>query len=125
MVTFMAIFLISLVLFVVPIRWIIMVIGLNKLTKKKLRPWSQDNVEVYDLISRAASDLELMNYRDIPVDKRVLHDVYVRQQRIQETLKSVVENDTGLIPGEDIPMDGINAMVLQTPPVSPNKVKDL
>ena len=47
-------------------RTIIIVWGVNKLTKKIIRPWSSSNNEVMDFLSRVPDRVQLVNYTENP-----------------------------------------------------------
>ena len=47
-------------------RTIIIVWGVNKLTKKIIRPWSTSNNEVMDFLSRVPDRVQLVNYTENP-----------------------------------------------------------
>lgn len=51
------------VLYYIPIRYLILAWGVNKFSRKILRPHSVPNNEVLDLISRVPDDEEILNYR--------------------------------------------------------------
>ncbi|CAD6215704.1 GSCOCG00000515001-RA-CDS [Cotesia congregata] len=53
----------SIVLYLVPIRYLILAWGVNKFFRKLLRPHSIPNNEILDLISRLPDDEDLLNYR--------------------------------------------------------------
>uniref|UniRef100_A0A1Y1M0D1 C2 domain-containing protein n=1 Tax=Photinus pyralis TaxID=7054 RepID=A0A1Y1M0D1_PHOPY len=54
----------TLVLYFVPIRYLLMLWGLNKFLRKIMRPHSVPNNEVLDLLSRVPDDEMLLDYRD-------------------------------------------------------------
>lgn len=51
------------VLYLVPVRYLILGWGVNKFARKLIRPHTVPNNEVLDLISRVPDDEELLNYR--------------------------------------------------------------
>ncbi|XP_011699939.1 PREDICTED: multiple C2 and transmembrane domain-containing protein 1 isoform X3 [Wasmannia auropunctata] len=53
----------AIVLYFIPVRYLILVWGVNKFSRKILRPHSVPNNELLDLISRVPDDEELLNYR--------------------------------------------------------------
>ncbi|XP_029032666.1 multiple C2 and transmembrane domain-containing protein isoform X1 [Osmia bicornis bicornis] len=53
------------VLYFIPLRYLILVWGINKFSRKIFRPHSVPNNEVLDLISRVPDDEELLNYREL------------------------------------------------------------
>ncbi|XP_012538193.2 multiple C2 and transmembrane domain-containing protein isoform X3 [Monomorium pharaonis] len=55
----------AVVLYLIPIRYLILAWGVNKFSKKILRPHSVPNNELLDLISRVPDDEELLNYREL------------------------------------------------------------
>ncbi|KAL7303315.1 hypothetical protein TKK_0004505 [Trichogramma kaykai] len=55
----------AIILFLVPLRYLILLWGINKFTKKIIRPHSVPNNELLDLISRVPDDEELLNYREL------------------------------------------------------------
>lgn len=54
---------VTLVLYYIPIRYLIMGWGINKFTRKILRPHSIENNEVLDLISRVPDNEEKVNVK--------------------------------------------------------------
>ncbi|KYM78739.1 Multiple C2 and transmembrane domain-containing protein 2 [Atta colombica] len=55
----------AVVLYFIPVRYLILAWGVNKFSRKILRPHSVPNNEVLDLISRVPDDEELLNYREL------------------------------------------------------------
>ncbi|XP_012229757.1 multiple C2 and transmembrane domain-containing protein isoform X7 [Linepithema humile] len=55
----------AVVLYFIPIRYLILAWGVNKFSRKIFRPHSVPNNEVLDLISRVPDDEELLNYREL------------------------------------------------------------
>ncbi|XP_057330177.1 multiple C2 and transmembrane domain-containing protein isoform X1 [Microplitis mediator] len=55
----------SIVLYLVPMRYLILAWGVNKFFRKILRPHSVPNNEVLDLISRLPDDEDLLSYREL------------------------------------------------------------
>ncbi|XP_075978755.1 multiple C2 and transmembrane domain-containing protein-like [Anticarsia gemmatalis] len=67
-----AIFLIAViafVMFMIPIKYIFMVWGIHKFTRKILRPNRIPNNEMLDLLSRVPNDVILMNCEEIPLEE--------------------------------------------------------
>ncbi|KAG5319707.1 MCTP2 protein, partial [Pseudoatta argentina] len=55
----------AVVLYFIPVRYLILTWGVNKFSRKIFRPHSVPNNEVLDLISRVPDDEELLNYREL------------------------------------------------------------
>ncbi|XP_070165332.1 multiple C2 and transmembrane domain-containing protein isoform X7 [Polyergus mexicanus] len=55
----------AVVLYFIPVRYLILAWGVNKFARKIFRPHSVPNNEVLDLISRVPDDEELLNYREL------------------------------------------------------------
>ncbi|XP_043586979.1 multiple C2 and transmembrane domain-containing protein isoform X9 [Bombus pyrosoma] len=53
------------VLYFIPLRYLILVWGVNKFSRKIVRPHSVPNNELLDLITRVPDDEELLNYREL------------------------------------------------------------
>lgn len=53
----------AVVLYFIPLRYLILTWGVNKFSRKIVRPHSVPNNELLDLISRVPDDEELLNYR--------------------------------------------------------------
>ncbi|XP_029937579.1 multiple C2 and transmembrane domain-containing protein 2-like isoform X2 [Myripristis murdjan] len=51
----------------IPIRYIILIWGINKFTKKLRKPYAVDNNEVLDFLTRVPSDVEKVQYSEIRV----------------------------------------------------------
>jgi len=60
-----AIILMSLILYIFPIRILIIIWGVNKITKKLIRPWATSNNEVLDFLSRVPDRVEMYIQQDI------------------------------------------------------------
>ncbi|GLV39850.1 Multiple C2 domain and transmembrane region protein [Carabus blaptoides fortunei] len=58
-------FLAGLVLYFIPVRYLLMLWGTNKFARRILRPHSVPNNEVLDLLSRVPDDELLLDYRDL------------------------------------------------------------
>uniref|UniRef100_A0AC34PVJ1 Multiple C2 domain-containing protein n=1 Tax=Panagrolaimus sp. JU765 TaxID=591449 RepID=A0AC34PVJ1_9BILA len=54
----------AIVLYYVPFRWLIMIWGINKFSKRLRNPHYVDNNELLDFLSRVPSDKELKMYRE-------------------------------------------------------------
>ncbi|KAH0947183.1 hypothetical protein HN011_001198 [Eciton burchellii] len=55
----------AVVLYFIPVRYLILAWGVNKFSRKIFRPHSVPNNEILDLISRVPDDEELLNYREL------------------------------------------------------------
>ncbi|XP_077295551.1 multiple C2 domain and transmembrane region protein [Arctopsyche grandis] len=55
----------SFVLFLIPVRYLLMLWGINKFARKILRPHTIPNNEVLDLLSRIPDDEELLDFREL------------------------------------------------------------
>ncbi|XP_020291510.1 multiple C2 and transmembrane domain-containing protein 1, partial [Pseudomyrmex gracilis] len=55
----------AIVLYFIPVRYLILAWGVNKFSRKIFRPHSVPNNELLDLISRVPDDEELLNYREL------------------------------------------------------------
>ncbi|KAL6422907.1 hypothetical protein ACFW04_010433 [Cataglyphis niger] len=55
----------AVVLYFIPVRYLILAWGVNKFARKIFRPHSVPNNEILDLISRVPDDEELLNYREL------------------------------------------------------------
>ncbi|XP_059213612.1 multiple C2 and transmembrane domain-containing protein 1 isoform X3 [Centropristis striata] len=58
----------TVLLYLVPLRYIVLVWGVNKFTKKLRNPYLIDNNELLDFLSRVPSDVQVMHYRELKVD---------------------------------------------------------
>ncbi|KAG1957016.1 multiple C2 and transmembrane domain-containing protein [Pimephales promelas] len=58
----------TLVVYYIPIRYIVLAWGVNKFTKKLRDPYSIDNNELLDFLSRVPSDVQVVQYRELKVD---------------------------------------------------------
>ncbi|XP_043248860.1 multiple C2 and transmembrane domain-containing protein isoform X2 [Colletes gigas] len=61
----MLVILAATVLYFIPVRYLILAWGVNKFSRKIVRPHSVPNNEVLDLVSRVPDDEELLNYREL------------------------------------------------------------
>ncbi|KAK7173564.1 hypothetical protein R3I93_003397 [Phoxinus phoxinus] len=59
---------VTLVVYYIPIRYIVLAWGVNKFTKKLRDPYSIDNNELLDFLSRVPSDVQVVQYRELKVD---------------------------------------------------------
>ncbi|KAM6391948.1 multiple C2 and transmembrane domain-containing protein 1 [Rhynochetos jubatus] len=58
----------TIILYFVPLRYIVLVWGINKFTKKLRSPYTIDNNELLDFLSRVPSDVQLMQYEELKQD---------------------------------------------------------
>ncbi|XP_059406130.1 multiple C2 and transmembrane domain-containing protein 1-like isoform X4 [Carassius carassius] len=58
----------TLVVYFIPLRYIVLAWGVNKFTKKLRDPYSIDNNELLDFLSRVPSDVQVMQYRELKVE---------------------------------------------------------
>jgi hypothetical protein len=58
----------SIILYLIPLRYIILAWGINKFTKKLRAPNAINNNELLDYLSRVPSDKQLLEYRELRVD---------------------------------------------------------
>ncbi|XP_064650930.1 multiple C2 and transmembrane domain-containing protein 1-like isoform X5 [Lineus longissimus] len=63
-----ALFIATIILYYVPVRYLIVAWGINKFTKKLRAPNAINNNELLDFLSRIPSDKELMHYRELRPD---------------------------------------------------------
>ncbi|XP_075037156.1 multiple C2 and transmembrane domain-containing protein 1 isoform X2 [Mixophyes fleayi] len=63
-----ALCLLTAVLYFIPLRYIVLLWGINKFTKKIRSPYTIDNNELLDFLSRVPSDVELVRYRELKAD---------------------------------------------------------
>ncbi|KAM6902623.1 multiple C2 and transmembrane domain-containing protein 1 [Xenentodon cancila] len=63
-----ALFLAVLLLYLIPLRYLVLAWGVNKFTKKLRDPYMIDNNELLDFLSRVPSDVQVMQYRELKVD---------------------------------------------------------
>ncbi|KAK5986038.1 Multiple C2 and transmembrane domain-containing protein 2 [Trichostrongylus colubriformis] len=59
----------TILLYFIPLRWIVMIWGINKFTKKLRNPHYIDNNELLDYLSRVPCDKELMERKQYKVNK--------------------------------------------------------
>ncbi|NWT17227.1 MCTP1 protein, partial [Vireo altiloquus] len=58
----------TVILYFIPLRYIILVWGINKFTKKIRNPYAIDNNELLDFLSRVPSDVQVMQYHELKQD---------------------------------------------------------
>ncbi|XP_061732117.1 multiple C2 and transmembrane domain-containing protein 1-like isoform X1 [Nerophis ophidion] len=58
----------TLLLYLVPLRYVVLAWGVNKFTKKLRDPYMINNNELLDFLSRVPSDVQVMQYRQLKVD---------------------------------------------------------
>ncbi|XP_074023018.1 multiple C2 and transmembrane domain-containing protein 1 [Numenius arquata] len=58
----------TIILYFIPLRYIVLVWGINKFTKKLRNPYAIDNNELLDFLSRVPSDVQLMQYHELKQD---------------------------------------------------------
>lgn len=58
----------TLVVYYIPLRYIVLAWGVNKFTKKLRDPYSIDNNELLDFLSRVPSDVQVVQYRELKVE---------------------------------------------------------
>ncbi|XP_077442181.1 multiple C2 and transmembrane domain-containing protein 1-like isoform X2 [Vanacampus margaritifer] len=63
-----ALCLLAFLLYVVPLRYLVLAWGVNKFTKKLRDPYAVDNNEIVDFLSRVPSDVQVMQYHNLQVD---------------------------------------------------------
>ncbi|NXV24769.1 MCTP1 protein, partial [Cepphus grylle] len=63
-----ALFVFTIILYFIPLRYIVLVWGINKFTKKLRNPYVIDNNELLDFLSRVPSDVQLMQYHELKQD---------------------------------------------------------
>ncbi|XP_056393870.1 multiple C2 and transmembrane domain-containing protein 1 isoform X3 [Hyla sarda] len=63
-----ALCLLTAVLYFIPLRYIVLLWGINKFTKKIRSPYTIDNNEILDFLSRVPSDVQVVQYREIKPD---------------------------------------------------------
>ncbi|KAG7318487.1 hypothetical protein KOW79_018242 [Hemibagrus wyckioides] len=57
-----------LIVYFIPLRYIILAWGVNKFTKKLRDPYNIDNNELLDFLSRVPSDVQVVQYRELKLD---------------------------------------------------------
>ncbi|XP_040013407.1 multiple C2 and transmembrane domain-containing protein 1 isoform X3 [Xiphias gladius] len=58
----------TVLLYLIPLRYIVLAWGVNKFTKKLRDPYMIDNNELLDFLSRVPSDVQVMQYHELKVD---------------------------------------------------------
>ncbi|NWW17995.1 MCTP1 protein, partial [Falcunculus frontatus] len=58
----------TVILYFIPLRYIVLVWGINKFTKKIRNPYAIDNNELLDFLSRVPSDVQVMQYHELKQD---------------------------------------------------------
>uniref|UniRef100_A0A8C3CTS0 Multiple C2 and transmembrane domain-containing protein 1 n=1 Tax=Cairina moschata TaxID=8855 RepID=A0A8C3CTS0_CAIMO len=58
----------TIILYFIPLRYIVLVWGINKFTKKLRSPYSIDNNELLDFLSRVPSDVQVVQYHELKQD---------------------------------------------------------
>ncbi|KAL4623239.1 multiple C2 and transmembrane domain-containing protein 1-like isoform X2 [Arapaima gigas] len=58
----------TLLLYFLPLRYIVLAWGVNKFTKKLRDPYTIDNNELLDFLSRVPSDVQVVQYRELKAD---------------------------------------------------------
>ncbi|KAJ3604241.1 hypothetical protein NHX12_028982, partial [Muraenolepis orangiensis] len=59
---------VCILLYYIPLRYLLLAWGVNKFTKKLRSPYSIDNNELLDLLSRVPSDVQLVQYHELKLD---------------------------------------------------------
>ncbi|CAJ1069989.1 multiple C2 and transmembrane domain-containing protein 1-like isoform X1 [Xyrichtys novacula] len=58
----------TVLLYLIPLRYLVLAWGVNKFTKKLRDPYMIDNNELLDFLSRVPSDVQVMQYRELKLD---------------------------------------------------------
>ncbi|XP_015668173.1 multiple C2 and transmembrane domain-containing protein 1 isoform X2 [Protobothrops mucrosquamatus] len=58
----------TIMLYFIPLRYIVLVWGINKFTKKLRNPYAIDNNELLDFLSRVPSDVQVVQYQELKQD---------------------------------------------------------
>ncbi|XP_037656769.1 multiple C2 and transmembrane domain-containing protein 1 isoform X3 [Choloepus didactylus] len=58
----------TVILYFIPLRYIVLVWGINKFTKKLRNPYAIDNNELFDFLSRVPSDVQVVQYQELKLD---------------------------------------------------------
>ncbi|KAM4615923.1 multiple C2 and transmembrane domain-containing protein 1 [Polymixia lowei] len=66
--TIVALGLATTVIYFIPFRYIVLAWGVNKFTKKLRDPYTIDNNELLDFLSRVPSDVQVVQYRELKLD---------------------------------------------------------
>ena len=72
---------ITVVMFLVPFRYIILIWGVNKLTKKLRKPNHIPHTELLDFLSCSPSNSDLLQYRSLPLNPPALGHTKPHQSR--------------------------------------------
>ncbi|XP_030636827.1 multiple C2 and transmembrane domain-containing protein 1 [Chanos chanos] len=59
----------TILVYFIPLRYIVLAWGVNKFTKKLRDPYTIDNNELLDFLSRVPSDVQVVQYRELKVDQ--------------------------------------------------------
>ncbi|XP_055460015.1 multiple C2 and transmembrane domain-containing protein 1 [Psammomys obesus] len=68
----------TVILYFIPLRYIVLVWGINKFTKKLRSPYAIDNNELLDFLSRVPSDVQVVQYQELKTDHS--HSPYKRKK---------------------------------------------
>ncbi|KAL2079693.1 hypothetical protein ACEWY4_025437 [Coilia grayii] len=58
----------TLVIYFIPLRYLVLAWGVNKFTKKLRDPYTIDNNELLDFLSRVPSDVQVVQYRELKLE---------------------------------------------------------
>ncbi|KAK7933134.1 hypothetical protein WMY93_004030 [Mugilogobius chulae] len=58
----------TIIVYFIPLRYIVLAWGVNKFTKKLRDPYTIDNNELLDFLSRVPSDVQVVQYRELKLD---------------------------------------------------------
>ncbi|XP_041642947.1 multiple C2 and transmembrane domain-containing protein 1-like [Cheilinus undulatus] len=58
----------TIIIYFIPLRYIVLIWGVNKFTKKLRDPYTIDNNELLDFLSRVPSDVQVVQYRELKLD---------------------------------------------------------
>nr|XP_046243017.1 multiple C2 and transmembrane domain-containing protein 1-like isoform X6 [Scatophagus argus] len=58
----------TIIIYFIPLRYIVLAWGVNKFTKKLRDPYTIDNNELLDFLSRVPSDVQVVQYRELKLD---------------------------------------------------------
>ncbi|XP_077417001.1 multiple C2 and transmembrane domain-containing protein 1 isoform X2 [Vanacampus margaritifer] len=58
----------TVIVYFIPLRYIVLAWGVNKFTKKLRDPYTIDNNEILDFLSRVPSDVQVVQYRELKLD---------------------------------------------------------
>ncbi|XP_037831177.1 multiple C2 and transmembrane domain-containing protein 1 isoform X3 [Kryptolebias marmoratus] len=58
----------TVLIYFIPLRFIVLIWGINKFTKKLRDPYTIDNNELLDFLSRVPSDVQVVQYRELKLD---------------------------------------------------------